>query len=312
MRDLGADEIVGWSFTDPGVADSLRLPDDDPRRDLIELGNPLSGEQSAMRTTLLGSLLDAARLNLARGAERVTLFESGRVYLREALRRGETGRRVRGRSPARRWTSRTGSGCLAAGPPAAAGAARARPPTSSRVKGLLESLCAQLGAELGRGAGARSRSWIPGAAAAISLGGRPAGWIGEIHPLVAARLGPRRRRRLRARPRRAGRVGDDGNRELRGRHHLPARSRGHRCRDRRGRARAAGSRGGPGRRRRAARAPPRSSTSTRASRWARAARAWRCASTFRAPDRTLTDEEVAERRAAITRGAGEDRRELRE
>ncbi len=30
-----------------------------------------------MRTTLLGSLLDAARLNLARGAERVALFESG-------------------------------------------------------------------------------------------------------------------------------------------------------------------------------------------------------------------------------------------
>ena len=42
-----------------------------------------------MRTTLLGGLLDAARHNLARGAERVALFESGRAYLRRAgARRG--------------------------------------------------------------------------------------------------------------------------------------------------------------------------------------------------------------------------------
>ncbi len=36
-----------------------------------------------MRTTLLGGLLDGARHNLARGAERVALFESGRAYLAE-------------------------------------------------------------------------------------------------------------------------------------------------------------------------------------------------------------------------------------
>ena len=34
-----------------------------------------------MRTTLIGSLLDAAHGNLARGADRVALLESGRVYL---------------------------------------------------------------------------------------------------------------------------------------------------------------------------------------------------------------------------------------
>ena len=35
-----------------------------------------------MRTTLLGSLLDVAARNVARGADRLALFESGRVYLR--------------------------------------------------------------------------------------------------------------------------------------------------------------------------------------------------------------------------------------
>ena len=45
------------------------------------LSNPLSEDQSVMRTTLLGSLLDVAQRNLSRGADRVALFESGRVYL---------------------------------------------------------------------------------------------------------------------------------------------------------------------------------------------------------------------------------------
>ena len=84
LRDLGFDEIVGWSFTDPGEAERLRIPADDPRADGVTISNPLSEDQSAMRTTLLGSLLDAAPRNLARDAERVALFESGRVYLDRA------------------------------------------------------------------------------------------------------------------------------------------------------------------------------------------------------------------------------------
>ena len=81
MRDLGFDEVVGWSFTDPGEPGRLRIPPDDGRAAGIELANPLSEDQSAMRTTVLGSLLDAARTNLSRGADGVALFESGRVYL---------------------------------------------------------------------------------------------------------------------------------------------------------------------------------------------------------------------------------------
>jgi phenylalanyl-tRNA synthetase beta chain len=77
----GLFEIVGWSFTDPAVADRLRLPEDDPRRRFVPLANPMSEDQSHLRTTLLGSLLDAARHNVARGVTDVRLFESGRIYL---------------------------------------------------------------------------------------------------------------------------------------------------------------------------------------------------------------------------------------
>ncbi len=84
LRDLGFDEIVTWAFVDPALADRLRLPADDRRRSAIATANPISEELSRMRTTLLGGLLDAARYNAARGAQRLALFESGRVYLAES------------------------------------------------------------------------------------------------------------------------------------------------------------------------------------------------------------------------------------
>ena len=80
----------------------------------------LSEEHVAMRTTLLGGLLDAARHNLARGSERVALFESGRVYLPTAgggggwavgggIRRRAAGTGVRA-APARRRCRRVRCG----------------------------------------------------------------------------------------------------------------------------------------------------------------------------------------------------------
>ena len=74
MRDLGFDAVVNLSLTDPGMPARLRLPDGDPRRGPIRVSNPLSLDHSELRTTLLGSLLDAARYNVAHGAERVALY----------------------------------------------------------------------------------------------------------------------------------------------------------------------------------------------------------------------------------------------
>jgi phenylalanyl-tRNA synthetase beta chain len=80
MVGRGLHEIVGWSFTDPGLLDRLRLGGDHPMRRVVRLENPLSEAQSIMRPTLLGSLLDAARHNVARNGPDVAIFESGAVY----------------------------------------------------------------------------------------------------------------------------------------------------------------------------------------------------------------------------------------
>jgi phenylalanyl-tRNA synthetase beta chain len=200
MRGLGADEIVGWSLTDPELVDRLRLPDADPRRQLVSLSNPLSGELSALRPLLLGSLLDAARLNLARGAERVSLFESGHAYLREGAvvaAGAELAGVFPGEHPAPVGEPHR-IGHLASGAPAASWRGAAIAPDFFGAKAALESLCAQLGTELtvepgaepflhpGRSARALVRRRGAGGEG-IHAAPKPlaAGWIGELHPLVA-------------------------------------------------------------------------------------------------------------------------------
>jgi phenylalanyl-tRNA synthetase beta chain len=76
----GLHEIVGWSFAEPALLDRLLLGPDHPLRSVVRIENPLSEDQSIMRPTLLGSLLDAARHNVSRNGPDLAIFESGAVY----------------------------------------------------------------------------------------------------------------------------------------------------------------------------------------------------------------------------------------
>jgi phenylalanyl-tRNA synthetase beta chain len=80
MVGRGLYEIVGWSFTEPALLDRLLLPADHELRRVVRLANPMSDAQSIMRPTLLGSLLDAAQHNVARNGPDLAIFESGTVY----------------------------------------------------------------------------------------------------------------------------------------------------------------------------------------------------------------------------------------
>jgi len=80
MVGRGLHEIVGWSFCEPALLDRLRIPAEHAMRRVVTVENPLSEDQSTMRPTLLGSLLDAARHNVSRNRPDVAIFESGTVY----------------------------------------------------------------------------------------------------------------------------------------------------------------------------------------------------------------------------------------
>ncbi|HEU5106858.1 MAG TPA: phenylalanine--tRNA ligase subunit beta [Solirubrobacterales bacterium] len=186
LRDLGFDQVVGWSFTDPGEAGRLRIPEDDPRGTPVLLANPLSEEQSAMRTALLGSLLDIAARNVARGASDLALFESARVYLRDPSQ----GKAVdplaghfAGDQPApfsepHRFAA-LATGALSERSWRGGGAAA----DFFALKGALEALARQLGVALSF-APAEQPFLHPGRSAAVSIDGAAAGWLGEVHPLV--------------------------------------------------------------------------------------------------------------------------------
>jgi phenylalanyl-tRNA synthetase beta chain len=76
LRRRVEDALVGLGFAET-YTPSL-VPDDDTTWKLPE---PISVELTALRTTLLPSLVEAARRNVDAGAGKIALFEIARVYL---------------------------------------------------------------------------------------------------------------------------------------------------------------------------------------------------------------------------------------
>jgi phenylalanyl-tRNA synthetase beta chain len=166
----GVHEVVGWSFTSPELAERLRLG---AEHRAVELANPLSSDLSLLRTTLLGSLLDIARHNQARGAGTVRLFEAGAVYLPD----GEQ------RLPHEPY--HLGAVLVGAARPPSWREAQPRAVDFFAAKGVLQGLMDALRVDW-RLEPAQEPFLHPGRAARIVAAGQPVGWIGEIHPLVAA------------------------------------------------------------------------------------------------------------------------------
>jgi phenylalanyl-tRNA synthetase beta chain len=192
----GLNEIVGWSFTDPGVADRLRLDAGDDRRRFVALENPMSESQAVMRTTLLGSLLDAARLNVAHGHADLRLFEQGAVYRWRDGQGGADGRpsSQNGGSPRfggqdhRLPEEHRALGALLAGRLHAPSWGTPEPPRAGffAIKGMLGAVCDAL--RVAWTLEPATEPFLhPGRSARVLAGaeGEPVGWLGEVHPLVA-------------------------------------------------------------------------------------------------------------------------------
>ena len=78
---MGLYEILNYSFVSPRWVDKLNLPADDPRRSAVTLRNPLGEDTSVMRTTLVPSMLNAVAGNLNRGISEGRLFELSKVFV---------------------------------------------------------------------------------------------------------------------------------------------------------------------------------------------------------------------------------------
>ena len=184
----GLSEAVGWSFAAPdlAVAAAARRRATCAARP-VRLRNPMSEEQSMLRTTLLGSLLDGARRNRSRGMPDVRLFEIGAVYLDQPRRADDAAGDAEPLPEERNQLGALLTGALR--PPSWREPA---PPRADffAAKGVLGRDARRDPRRLGVEP-AREPFLHPGRAARVLIGGEPAGWLGELHPAVAARLGRR-------------------------------------------------------------------------------------------------------------------------
>ena len=169
----GLQEVITYPLTTPEVLQAVAPPEALEAHPPLRLENPMSSEQSVMRTSLRASLLQTLAANLRRERGPVALFEAARVYLsrpEDLPEEREVVVGVVGGVRAGRWGE----------------------PTDERLdffdaKGLLEEVLLRAGADVEFRAG-EDYGLLRGRTALLFAGEEQAGVLGQVHPRVAARF----------------------------------------------------------------------------------------------------------------------------
>ncbi|NMM80974.1 phenylalanine--tRNA ligase subunit beta [Acidovorax sp. SRB_14] len=168
LAALGYQETINFSFVDERWEHGLA---GNPQP--IKLLNPIASQMGVMRSSLLGSLLQVLKFNLDRRAERVRVFELGRVFLRDASV-ADTDTTVQGFDQPMRVAG------LVCGPADMLQWGRKDQAVDFfDAKGDVEALLAPRQA---RFEPATHPAMHPGRCARVVLDGRAIGYVGELHP----------------------------------------------------------------------------------------------------------------------------------
>ena len=161
----GFSQGMNYSFESPKVFDKLLLPEDSPLRQPVTISNPLGEDFSIMRTTSLNGMLTSLSTNYNRRNKDVRLYELGNIYLPKSVPVTEL--------PDERMQftlGMYGEGDF------------------FTMKGVVEEFFYKVGmtkkAEYDPKSG---RPYLhPGRQANIVYDGKVVGYLGEVHPIVAA------------------------------------------------------------------------------------------------------------------------------
>ena len=157
----GMNEIYTYTFTSPSCFDKIRIPEDSELRNTVKITNPLGEDTSIMRTTTIASMLDILSYNFSHRNENVRLFEIGKIYLPKGDVLPEEPEKV---------TLGIYGDC-----------------DFFTLKGIVEKLFSALGIKDAEyTADTSNPTFHPGRCAALSIGGNYLGVLGEIHPDVLA------------------------------------------------------------------------------------------------------------------------------
>ncbi len=162
-RAMGYSEIITYSFVSPAIFDQIRLPGDSPLRSALKIQNPLGEDTSIMRTVAVPSMLDILSRNFAYHNKAVKLYELAKIYL-------PTEGQVLPAEPKMLVLGTYGAG-----------------ETFFTLKGELEAILAGLRMpQASFEAVSDNPTYHPGRCAKVSIAGVELGYMGQIHPLVAA------------------------------------------------------------------------------------------------------------------------------
>ena len=197
LAQQGLVEVLSYPFIGRDLFDRLGYAADDSRRRTVAVANPMSDEAPLMRTSVLDSLLDTLRRNIARGNRDAAVYELGLVTVGpegmpsapvpgiESRPDDETLAAILGAVPAQpRHVAFAAAGEAEPGGPW--GPARAFDAGDTVAWAL--AVAKAVGVDLVVSAAVRA-PWHPGRCAQLALpDGTVVGHAGELHPKVVAAL----------------------------------------------------------------------------------------------------------------------------
>ena len=164
----GYQETINYSFVEESWEKDL-AGNENP----IRLLNPIASQMSVMRSSLIGSLLQVVKFNADRKADRVRVFELGRVFLRN-------GQAVNSDTTVEGFDQPMRVAAMAWGPFETLGwQGKSRLVDYFDVKGDVEALLAPRQAEF---LAVEHPALHPGRSAQVVLDGVVIGHVGELHP----------------------------------------------------------------------------------------------------------------------------------
>lgn len=164
LRAVGLTEVMHYSLGKPGQARQ------------VVLSNPLFPDYSALRTDLLGGLIDAFQYNLEQGNGALNGFEIGRIFSsdEDGLTEAESVAGILGGdSTTGRWMR----------------SQKDQPMTWFEAKGWLDSAFTRLGLGVEYQPDRRDDRLHPGRTASLWLGGDRLGTFGQLHPQLRQERG---------------------------------------------------------------------------------------------------------------------------
>ena len=162
-RAMGYSEIITYSFVSPAVFDQIRLPAESTLRNAMKIQNPLGEDTSIMRTIAVPSMLEILGRNNNYHNKAVKLYELAKVYLP-----------VEGQAlpeePKMLLLGTYGANA-----------------NFFTLKGELEAVFAALRTKKAVYTAVNDNpTYHPGRCAKVTIDGVDVGFMGQIHPLVAA------------------------------------------------------------------------------------------------------------------------------